>query len=548
MSDLITINVDGRDVQVPPRVPLIEALRQQAAVETPAFCYHQDLKVAGNCRICLVEIEGPRGFALAISCHQQTAPGLKVRTQISSEKIVKLRKGVMEFLLVNHPLDCPICDKAGECTLQEHYMGQGRHESRLDDAVGKQYKGLADFRFIDAKGAERGGKKIDLGPSIVLDQERCIICTRCVRFMDDVAKSSQLGVAGRGDHAYLTTFPGKPLDHAYDLNTTDICPVGALTGKHFRFQQRVWLLKSVESIDPSDALGANITVEYNNGQVWRLMPRRNPDVNKSWIANRTRMLYQELNRNRLTDALIAAADATLDDAYVAAGKAIAEAKKIAVVASGHLTTEDNAALLALTEKLGAKAEIFGGSWLSVGAPDGIALSGDPVANRKGIELLGIADNLEDLVRRAGEFDVLLVAGNDLWAADAVKAAALHSIPARIALSSWRNATTAAATIAIGIRAWAEVRGTMVNRNGRVQMLNAAPTAPNPALDPAWLVVSRLSAAIGLSLNWAAESDAWRFAVAKVPQFAGVTYRSIGPLGRQIQNAAAAVAAPIAAGV
>jgi NADH-quinone oxidoreductase subunit G len=544
MSDTITINVDGKDVQVPPRVQLIEALRGPAQTETPAFCYHQDLKVAGNCRICLVEVEGPRGFALGISCHLQTAPGMKVRTQVSSEKIVKLRKGVMEFLLVNHPLDCPICDKAGECTLQEHYMGQGKHESRLDDSVGKQYKGGADHRFVDSKGHERGGKKIDLGPSIVLDQERCIICTRCVRFMSDVAKSPQLDIAGRGDHAYLTTFPDEPLNHEYDLNTTDICPVGALTGKHFRFQQRVWMLKSVESIDPSDALGANLTIDYNisgsqGGKVWRLMPRRNPNVNKSWIANRTRMLYQQLAVNRLTDGKKAGVDCTIDEAQIAAVVALKSAKRVAIVTSGHLTTEDNIAALALAESLGAKAEVFGGSWLTVGKADGIALSGDPVANRKGVTLLGIKDNLDELVAKAKEFDALVVVGHDLWAANADKAAKLEVIPTRIVLSSWVDQTVAKATIAIGIRAWAEVRGSMVNINGVVQLLQACPVVPNMQLEAAWSVLVGLSSAGTKALSWTSEVDAWKAAQARVPQFAGMTYRSIGPMGCSIdQNVAA----------
>jgi NADH-quinone oxidoreductase subunit G len=544
MSDTITINVDGKDVQVPPRVQLIEALRGPAQTETPAFCYHQDLKVAGNCRICLVEVEGPRGFALGISCHLQTAPGMKVRTQVSSEKIVKLRKGVMEFLLVNHPLDCPICDKAGECTLQEHYMGQGKHESRLDDSVGKQYKGGADHRFVDSKGHERGGKKIDLGPSIVLDQERCIICTRCVRFMSDVAKSPQLDIAGRGDHAYLTTFPDEPLNHEYDLNTTDICPVGALTGKHFRFQQRVWMLKSVESIDPSDALGANLTIDYNisgsqGGKVWRLMPRRNPNVNKSWIANRTRMLYQQLAVNRLTDGKKAGVDCTIDEAQTAAVVALKSAKRVAIVTSGHLTTEDNIAALALAESLGAKAEVFGGSWLTVGKADGIALSGDPVANRKGVTLLGIKDNLDELVAKAKEFDALVVVGHDLWAANADKAAKLEVIPTRIVLSSWVDQTVAKATIAIGIRAWAEVRGSMVNINGVVQLLQACPVVPNMQLEAAWSVLVGLSSAGTKALSWTSEVDAWKAAQARVPQFAGMTYRSIGPMGCSIdQNVAA----------
>jgi NADH-quinone oxidoreductase subunit G len=364
--------------------------------------------------------------------------------------------------------------------------------------------------------------------------------------MDEVAKESQLAIAGRGDHAYITTFPGKPLDHGYDLNVTDICPVGALTGKHFRFQQRVWMLKSVESIDPSDSLGANITIEYNvgqeNGKVWRLMPRRNPSVNKSWLANSSRMLYKELAVNRLTDGLIKGADAVLGDAVAAAENALAGARKIAVVTSGHLTTEDNAALLALADKFGARAEVFGGSWLHVGPADGIARSGDPVANRKALQLLGVPDNLDALVARSGEFDVLLVVGHDLWGNDASKALKLDGIATRIVLSAWSNASTAKATIAIGIRAWAEVRGTMVNCQGRVQLLNACPVVPNQDLEPAWQVVSRLA-----GLGWVSESEAWRAAVARVPQFAGITYRTVGPQGQALVQTVVEAAVPAAVG-
>jgi NADH-quinone oxidoreductase subunit G len=332
----------------------------------------------------------------------------------------------------------------------------------------------------------------------------------------------------------LTTFPDEPLNHEYDLNTTDICPVGALTGKHFRFQQRVWMLKSVESIDPSDALGANLTIDYNisgsqGGKVWRLMPRRNPNVNKSWIANRTRMLYQQLAVNRLTDGKKAGVDCTIDEAQAAAVVALKSAKRVAIVTSGHLTTEDNIAALALAESLGAKAEVFGGSWLTVGKADGIALSGDPVANRKGVTLLGIKDN----------FDALVVVGHDLWAANADKAAKLEVIPTRIVLSSWVDQTVAKATIAIGIRAWAEVRGSMVNINGVVQLLQACPVVPNSQLEAAWSVLVGLSSAGTKALSWTSEVDAWKAVQARVPQFAGMTYRSIGPMGCSIdQNVAA----------
>ena len=336
MADTITITVDGVEHEVSPKQPLIEAIRE-TGTDVPNFCYHPDLSIAGNCRICLVEVEGSRGAMLGISCHMRPTPGMVVKTEKTSEKVREGRKGVMEFLLVNHPLDCPICDKAGECTLQEHYMGQGRHESRLRDDIGKVYHGGIDHRFTDTKGVERGGKHIDLGPTVVLDQERCISCSRCVRFMDEVAGEEQLYLAGRGDHTYITTFPGEELNHDYDLCTTDICPVGALTGKHFRFQQRVWFLKKVESIIPDDSLGANITIEYNNDKVWRLMPRRNAEVNKSWLANDSRLLYQQLAENRLTSALVHGTPKTLDEGYAAAGKVLANAKRVALVASGHLT-------------------------------------------------------------------------------------------------------------------------------------------------------------------------------------------------------------------
>ncbi len=536
MSNLITITVDGREVQVPPRTQLIEALRGPAQVETPAFCYHQDLSVAGNCRICLVEVEGPRGFAFGIACHMQAAPGMKVRTQNSSDRVKWARRGVMESLLVNHPLDCPICDKAGECTLQEHYMGQGKHESRLTDEVGKQYKGGADHRFTDTKGIERGGKAIDLGPTVVLDQERCIVCSRCVRFMDEVAKDSQLAIAGRGDHAYITTFPGQPLDHAYDLNVTDICPVGALTGKHFRFQQRVWNLKSVESIDPSDSLGANLTIDYaitgEGGKVWRLMPRRNPDVNKSWIANRTRMLYERLAENRLVEGRVAGAPATLAEAERAAALALSGARKIAIVASGHTTLEENAAALALADALGNRAEVFAGSWLPAGTPDGIALSNDPVANRAGLKLLGLGDTLDDLARRAGEFDAVVLFHHDLLA-DA-KAAPIASIANRIVLDAWDTASAKAATVAIGVRAWAEIRGTMVNCKDRIQLLQACPVVPSADLEPAWAILARLAGA-----GWTSEIDGWKAAVARSPRLTGITYRAIGPMGMALPQAAVA---------
>jgi NADH-quinone oxidoreductase subunit G len=527
----VTINVDDVDVQVPEGTNLIEAMKT-IGIDTPHFCYHPDLPLAGNCRQCMIETDGPRGMGLAIACYTPVRAGMKVATDRSSEKVRSARAAVMEFQLANHPLDCPICDKAGECTLQENYMQADRKESRLSEEFGKAYHGNPEHRFVDSKGQDRGGKHVDLGPTVVLDEERCILCDRCTRFMRDVAGSEQLYIADRGDRAYISVFPGTQLDHPYDLNVTDICPVGALTAKHFRFKSRVWFLKRTESIVPDDSLGANITIDHSEGKAWRLMPRRNAAVNRSWLSNASRLSYRALAENRLVRGHADGHDIGLEDAFAKAGQILSKGRKVALVASGHLTNEDNAGLLALAAHLGDKAEVFAGSWLAVGTPDGIARSGDPVANRKGLEILGLKDNLDELARRASEFDVLLVAHNDLWGAAPEKARALEAIAQRIVLSPWADATVAKATLSLGIRAWAEVRGTMVNCNGRIQLMQAAPIAPDERLEPAWQLLSRLAGE-----RWSSEIDAWKACQARVPAFAALTYRTIGRQGQALEVAA-----------
>lgn len=517
---MVTIQVDGCDVQVPGDTNLLEALKF-AGIETPHFCYHPDLPLSGNCRQCLVETEGPRGMGLAIACYTPVRAGMKVATPKSSPKVKKARQAVMEFQLVNHPLDCPICDKAGECILQENYMEAGQGKSHLREDIGKQYHGAPEHRFVDSKGQDRGGKAIDLGPRIVLDEERCILCDRCVRFMRHVAGDEQLMIAYRGDHAHITTFPGSKLDHSYDLNVTDICPVGALTSKSFRFQHRVWNLKRVPSIDPTDSLGANIWIDYDGDRVYRIMPRCNPEVNRSWIANSTRDALESLSQNRLLGGKSAERSILRTEALRQIMDVLQKEGKIALVASGHLTNEENAALLDLKAALGDRAEVFGGSWLALGTPDGIALSGDPVANRAGLTLLGIPENLDDLMTRAGEFAVLLTVENDLWAHAPDKAKTLEKIPVRIALSAWETATVKAATLALGIHAWAEVRGTKVNSTKRLQLQEAVPASPASDLEPAWQVLGKLS-----GQDYSDVLKLWAIVRTKAPALASLKYSDL----------------------
>lgn len=479
-SPRVTIEVDGQNVEVPGDTNLLEALKA-VGIETPHVCYHPYLPVSGNCRQCLVETEGPRGKALIISCFTPVKEGMKISTPRSSERVKNARAAVSEFMLLNHPLDCPICDKAGECTLQENYVEAGKDTSRLYPEVGKNYHGNPDHQFYDTKGQLRGGKRVDIGPRIFLDEERCVQCDRCVRFMRDVAGDEQLQLALRADKTYITTFPGRKLDHEYDLCVSDVCPTGAMTAKYFRFQQRVWMLSRTATISMDDSLGANIWLDHNNGYIWRVMPRCNPEVNRTWISNTSRLAFQQFTKDRLPVG-------NLD----ALKKALEGEGKIAFVLGGSATNEDALALKTLMNKLGARAEVFVGTFAPVGTPDGLSKSGDPVANRAGFALFGFTQTAEDLAKRASEFKTLVSLSADLWGSDASKAKSLEVIPNRVSISAKNDETAKKSSTVYGVNHWSEVSGSMVNVNSILQKLNAAPTSPDAELSPLFSVLFALA--------------------------------------------------------
>ncbi|MDR0515899.1 MAG: (2Fe-2S)-binding protein [Fibromonadaceae bacterium] len=476
---MVTIIVDNKEVQVPENTNLIEALKA-VGIETPHLCYHPDLPVSGNCRQCLVEVDGPRGMALAIGCYTPVRPGMKVATPASSPKVAESRKAVLEFLLVNHPLDCPICDKAGECMLQENYMMAGALDSRLQPEVGKHYHGNPEHSFTDSKGQHRGGKRIDLGPRIVLDEERCVQCSRCVRFMRHIAGDEQLQLASRGGHSHITTFPGEKLDHPYDRCLADICPVGALTDKAFRFRKRVWALSRVPTISMDNSLGANIWIDHADGVIYRVMPRCNTEVNRSWLSNEARDVVQKIHENRLLSGDIAAAS-----------KIIKGVKgKIAIVLGGSCTMEEIEAFKKIAKSLGGKAQLFGGSFLPL-QKAGIAHSGDPVANRKGLELAEFNTNLTELLKLAGEFELLITVAADLWDETPKEASGLDKIPKHIALSPFNGSTAKKASVAICIRHWLENSGTMINCKNMEQKLQGVPTNESAQMESAQTIAEKL---------------------------------------------------------
>ncbi|MGH7832986.1 MAG: 2Fe-2S iron-sulfur cluster-binding protein, partial [Candidatus Binatia bacterium] len=260
--DPVKITIDGREITTAKGKTVILAAAE-AGIAIPHYCYHPKLSIAGNCRMCLVEIE--KMPKLQIACNTQVSEGMAVITQ--SSKVLQARQAVMEFLLINHPLDCPICDQAGECWLQDYYM---KHD-------------LSPSRMLERK--EHQPKREVFGPNVVFDGERCIKCTRCVRFLQEITRTEELTVLNRSDHATIALFPGEVLDNPLSANVNDICPVGALTDRDFRFKVRVWYLSSTPSICPGCSTGCNIKIETYQNRIARFKPRVNEEVNSHWLCD-----------------------------------------------------------------------------------------------------------------------------------------------------------------------------------------------------------------------------------------------------------------------
>jgi NADH-quinone oxidoreductase subunit G len=278
---MLEIEIDGHKLEVADGSTVMDAA-QQAGIYVPHFCYHEKLSIAANCRMCLVQVEkAPKPLP---ACATPVTNGMKVQTH--SEQAINAQKGVMEFLLVNHPLDCPICDQGGECRLQDLAVGYGGSASRYDEPK----------RIVGNK---------DLGPLISTDMTRCIHCTRCVRFGQEIAGVMELGMIGRGEHSEIIAFVGKTVDSELSGNVIDLCPVGALTSKPFRYSARTWELNRRPSISPHCGLGANTTVQIKQNRVMRVLPRENDDINECWLSDKDRFAYEGLNASsRLVKPMI----------------------------------------------------------------------------------------------------------------------------------------------------------------------------------------------------------------------------------------------------
>jgi NADH-quinone oxidoreductase subunit G len=529
---MINVQVDGVWKQFPKGTRLIEACMQSGSF-VPHYCYHPALSSPGNCRMCLIEMGTPKldaerkpeigtdGHPLiawsprpAISCALDISEGLAVRTL--SPLVEECRKGVMEFLLINHPLDCPICDKAGECRLQEFSVEYGKEASRFEETKVKK------------------PKQVDLGKHIILDDERCILCSRCIRFMKEVAKDDVLGFVDRGSHTTLTVHPGKRLDSNYSLNTVDICPVGALTSKDFRFKMRVWFLKETKTIDTSCGMGANIVISSRENVIHRINPRENEAVNSYWMPDSHRLNYTYIHReDRLKAPVVHGSSLRWKEAIATTATALKShaGSTTAIIASGRQTNEE----LFLTRRL---AKALDTELMDIRSRpqqgDGFLVSSDGNPNTRGAQLLGVTSatpgaKLAEITAgiAAGRITSLLVIGENPLHCGLTEAE-IKKLSSLVLLDILPHSATRHATIILPCSAAAEKRGSMVNIQGRLQRLNRALKAPGEARDD-WEILSDLLKALGVESASSLE-DLFKQMAAATPALAGLNLGKIGDLG------------------
>jgi NADH-quinone oxidoreductase subunit G len=517
-SNSVTLMIDGMSVTVPKGTNVLEAART-LGIDISAFCYHPGLPVVAQCRQCLVSVE--KNPKLQPSCQQVCGDGMVVHTTDPQSTLA--RKQQLEFTLLNHPVDCPICDKAGECTLQRLYFSHDNADSRVD--VPKVHK----------------AKVVDLGPTIVLDQERCILCSRCIRTCDEVAGQHQLEFAHRGDHQLLTTAPGEQLDNPYSLNTVDVCPVGALTAKDFRFTMRAWELEATPSVCNGCATGCNIEIHHKHGRAWRLVPRHNPDVNKYWMCDEGRFTYHALREHRLAGATVDGLPAGWDRAIRAAADHLTpllagSRQAIGVVLSAESSNEDNFALGKLAKAWGVTAVYVAARPDVPGRADGRLRVADVNPNRRGVQLIAEALGLgaRPVAELSPDVRWLVMLGAELPGVAPARLAEL----ALVAITPFERAAAASARIALPAAAWAEAAGTVTSAAGFVQRMHAAFPAPGQAL-PAWEAIVRLasvcapatSAGAGAgALGYTHARDVFKDMTQTVPAWSALTWaREARPL-------------------
>jgi NADH-quinone oxidoreductase subunit G len=531
---LIHLTIDDQSVQVPEGTVILEAAKT-IGVRIPHYCYHPGLSCVGSCRLCLVEIE--KVPKLQPSCATPVTEGMVVRTE--TPEALKNRRYVLEFLLANHPLDCPVCDQAGECELQNYYMAHGRYDARYNDNKTKRKKAYP------------------IGPRIILDQERCILCTRCVRFTEEISKSHELGVIDRGHRSFIDVFPDKELTNPYSGNVADVCPVGAMTDRDFRFKCRVWFLGAAKSICPGCSRGCNIEIHYNSlfnpryhtERVQRLKPRFNKEVNGHWICDEGRYAYHSIDAS---DRLTALPEKQGEDAGQTWAETVGNVAKsiretlakngpqsVAVLASPQMTNEE---LFAVRQLFGDKLKIeniaFRAASPAESFSDDFLITADKNPNSKGAEMLLPAGPGIDTLMQAcadGHIQLLYVFHHDLAPAfgpDFVRSA-LANVPRVIFQGSRNHFTAELAAVKLPSAVYAEKEGTFTNIQGRVQKIHAAVDPIGESL-PDLDIIAQLAGELGAPVGKTPEAVFDQIAKS-VEAFSGMTYASLGDDGQTLKT-------------
>ena len=566
-----TITIDNQTFEFEDQKGLLQFCLDHG-VDLPHFCYHPAMSAPANCRQCLVEVGMPQRDRatgdivkdeagndviqfmpkLQTSCSMQMADGMVVKTHRSSELVKRAQKYTLEFLLINHPLDCPICDQAGHCPLQNQAYKHGPEGSRFE------------FEKVHKP------KHIDLGPRVVLDGERCINCTRCIRFTREVSESHQLTIIERGVRNYPMTPPGVEFDEPYSMNVIDICPVGALTSKDHRFKARIWEMSQTPSISTVGAKGSNVDYWVKDNQIMKVTPRTNMDVNEYWLADEERMEYRKFNEDRPEGPTVEGAAVSWDMGWKAAADCLqgVDGSRILFLGSAWATVEDNYLLSRLAAAVGAPAPVYL-PHVEKGHGDGWLRTDDRTPNAQGCERLGIhAVTAADLKARlaSGNVDVLYVMEDDPVASGACSVADLSGIKVVLHHYNTTNQTLAAADVALPAAMAVETVGTYVNMDGHAQRLRPAKAIAgvNRTLSmeigkcradrhgtpfdkwyneanlvncqPGWVSLPKVAEGLGHALSFKGPKQIMEEVSNALPSFKGATYPAMGENGVRLETA------------
>jgi NADH-quinone oxidoreductase subunit G len=511
-EETITLTIDDVEVTVPKGTTVFEAAKS-VGIDIPHFCYHPELSIAGCCRMCLVEIE--KMPKLATSCSTVAGDGMVVRTPHTSDRVREAVRGVLELTFINHPIDCPICDQAGECKLQEYYWEWGLYGSRLRDKK------------------VTNPKHTNIGPMVVLDADRCILCSRCVRFCREVPKTEELCIINRGDHAEIALGTGQRLENAYSANVVDICPVGAHTLRDFRFACRVWYLKHTDSVCPGCARGCSVRIDHHEGRIYRLKPRNNPEVNGAWMCDYGRTTYKLVHDEKRIEAPMVRDAGSLEEVTweraLEKAAAILKEAGAAVIGLGspHATNEEIFLFGKLLEAVKAKSVGAGTTWDAQGEEDELLRRADLSPNREGaIRILGESTLADDI---DGAKAAIILTHDPKTDAPADVASKLGKLT-KIVLASHLHATAMDADVVLPIATFAEREGTMTNFEGQTQVVNKAVEAPGESRAAVEVLAELIEGVGGKAIKKTDAASLFDELAKAFKPFKGLKFAKLGELG------------------